>query len=78
MRLNVRVLIELENNAKDIVEAANFRESIKLLQQHGITMLPTTDDTNILSSILETGHSVVLTGKWLKHNKPLFFKKMRF
>lgn len=38
-----------------------FSESIKLLRQHGITMLPA-DDTNILSSILETGHSVVLTG----------------
>lgn len=37
-------------------------ESMKLLQEHGITMLPA-DDSNILTSILETGHSVVLTGK---------------
>lgn len=78
MSTDVRVLIELDNNAKDMVEAANFRASIKLLQQHGITMLPTTDDTNILSSILETGHSVVLTGKWLKRNKSLFCEKSHF
>ncbi|KAF5276857.1 hypothetical protein FQA39_LY06408 [Lamprigera yunnana] len=38
-----------------------FCESIKLLREHGITMLPADDDNNILSSILETGHSVVLT-----------------
>ncbi|KAB0802407.1 hypothetical protein PPYR_04593 [Photinus pyralis] len=51
-----------------------FSESIKLLQQHGITMLPADDDSNILSSILETGHSVVLTevGKEvLNSTKPL-------
>ncbi|XP_022919264.1 GA-binding protein subunit beta-1 [Onthophagus taurus] len=35
-------------------------ESMKYLQEHGITMLPN-DDTNILSAVMETGHSVVLT-----------------
>ncbi|XP_065170782.1 GA-binding protein subunit beta-1 isoform X2 [Atheta coriaria] len=38
----------------------SFTESMKLLQQHGITMIPD-DDSNILSSVMETGHSVVLT-----------------
>ncbi|XP_049821532.1 GA-binding protein subunit beta-1 [Aethina tumida] len=34
--------------------------SLKLLQEHGITMLPN-DDNNILSTVMESGHSVVLT-----------------
>ncbi|EEZ97725.1 GA-binding protein subunit beta-1 isoform X2 [Tribolium castaneum] len=38
----------------------DFSESIKLLQEHGITMLPN-DDSNILTTVMETGHSVVLT-----------------
>lgn len=38
----------------------SFAESIKLLQEHGITMLPN-DDNNILSTVMESGHSVVLT-----------------
>lgn len=43
----------------------SFSESMKILQQHGITMLPT-DDNSILSSVMETGHSVVLTGMLFK------------
>lgn len=56
---------EISGSATEIDQNGqiNFTESIKLLQKHGITMLPT-DDSNILSSILETGHSVVLTGKF--------------
>lgn len=50
-----------EIQEKPIETENTFSESIKLLQQHGITMLPSEDDSNILSSILETGHSVVLT-----------------
>ncbi|XP_044262912.1 GA-binding protein subunit beta-1 [Tribolium madens] len=38
----------------------DFSESMKLLQEHGITMLPN-DDSNILTTVMETGHSVVLT-----------------
>lgn len=49
-------LVEDEVNCK-------FSESMKILQQHGITMLPA-DDSNILSSILESGRSVSLTGKF--------------
>lgn len=44
----------------------SFSESMKILQQHGITMLPT-DDNNILSSVMESGHSVVLTGMLMYH-----------
>ncbi|KAG5891580.1 hypothetical protein JTB14_022245 [Gonioctena quinquepunctata] len=38
-------------------------ESLKLLQEHGITMLQNdeNDEANILNSVMESGHSVVLT-----------------
>nr|XP_023012760.1 GA-binding protein subunit beta-1-like [Leptinotarsa decemlineata]XP_023012761.1 GA-binding protein subunit beta-1-like [Leptinotarsa decemlineata] len=38
-------------------------ESLKILQEHGITMLQNdeNDDSNILHSVMENGHSVVLT-----------------
>lgn len=39
---------------------SNFAESIRLLQEHGITMLPH-EDNNILTTVMKTGHSVVLT-----------------
>lgn len=51
----------VEEIPEQINSQNKFCESIKLLQEHGITMLPTDDDNNILSSILESGHSVVLT-----------------
>ncbi|KAI4460174.1 ankyrin repeat protein [Holotrichia oblita] len=38
----------------------SISESIRYLQEHGITMLPA-DDSNILSTVMESGHSVVLT-----------------
>lgn len=46
----------------------SFSESLKYLQEHGITMLPVDEDT-ILSSAMETGHSVVLTGLIQLHRK---------
>ena len=46
----------------------SFSESLKYLQEHGITMLPADEDT-ILSSAMETGHSVVLTGLIRSHKK---------
>jgi hypothetical protein len=44
---------------------SSFAESIRLLQEHGITMLPN-EDNNILTTVMETGHSVVLTGNNLR------------
>ncbi|XP_066248662.1 GA-binding protein subunit beta-1-like isoform X2 [Euwallacea similis] len=36
--------------------------AMKLLQEHGITMLPIdSDESNILNAVMESGHSVVLT-----------------
>ncbi|XP_044761114.1 GA-binding protein subunit beta-1-like isoform X2 [Coccinella septempunctata] len=39
----------------------SLSDSMKILQEHGITLLPTDDDNNILSTVMESGHSVVLT-----------------
>lgn len=41
-------------------QQSSLVESLKILQQHGITMLPS-EEHNILSSAVESGHSVVLT-----------------
>lgn len=55
----------LENKAEvpkappDSVES-QYSASLKILQEHGITMLPN-EENNILSSVMESGHSVVLT-----------------
>ncbi|XP_018321808.1 GA-binding protein subunit beta-1 [Agrilus planipennis] len=56
-----------------IEEKEDFSETVKLLQQHGITMLPP-DDSNIFTSVMDTGHQVVLTdiGKeMLNSTKPV-------
>ncbi|KAL1505910.1 hypothetical protein ABEB36_005359 [Hypothenemus hampei] len=43
-------------------DADNSFSAIELLQEHGITMLPNdNDDNNILNTVMENGHSVVLT-----------------
>lgn len=61
---NRRSHAELVNQSQN---TNSFSESMKILQQHGITMLPA-DDNNILSSVMESGHSVVLTGKLINDN----------
>lgn len=45
------------------IDTTNLTDSLKLLQEHGITMLQNDNDTNILNTVMESGHSVVLTGK---------------
>ncbi|KRT85701.1 Ankyrin repeat-containing protein, partial [Oryctes borbonicus] len=58
---------ETEAQVKDLPEEDDHQatdpsmsESFKYFQEHGITMLPA-DDGNILSTVMENGHSVVLT-----------------
>lgn len=45
------------------INPESFSDSLKLLQAHGITLQNENDDTNILNTVMESGHSVVLTGK---------------
>lgn len=46
------------------INPENFSDSLKLLQEHGITFQNEndSDDTNLLNTVMESGHSVVLTG----------------
>lgn len=73
-----------EQTETETIQDDTFSESMKILQQHGITMLPT-DDTSILSSVMENGHSVVLTGNVnfykeyiIKYEKKICIKKYLF
>ncbi|KAJ8984896.1 hypothetical protein NQ317_002736 [Molorchus minor] len=44
------------------MDSNNFSDSLKLLQQHGIAMLQNDEDEgHILTTVMESGHSVVLT-----------------
>lgn len=52
-----------ESLNENIAQDDGFSESMRLLQKHGITMLPN-DETSIFSSVMESGHSVVLTGEY--------------
>lgn len=45
------------------INPENFSDSLKLLQEHGITLQNENDDSNILNTVMESGHSVVLTGR---------------
>ncbi|KAL3270402.1 hypothetical protein HHI36_024361 [Cryptolaemus montrouzieri] len=56
------VIEEIEATPNEHIHLDNsLSDSIKILQEHGITMLPNDDDNNILSTVMESGHSVVLT-----------------
>lgn len=50
-----------------MVDASALTNSLKILEEHGITMLQNdeNDDGNILNTVMESGHSVVLTGQYL-------------
>lgn len=50
------------------INPENFSDSLKLLQEHGITLQNENDDSNILNTVMESGHSVVLTGKKRMYN----------
>lgn len=59
---------QVENQEETLVHSItinpeNFTDSLKLLQQHGITLQNENEDNNILNTVMESGHSVVLTGK---------------
>lgn len=45
------------------INPESFSDSLKLLQAHGITLQNENDENNILNTVMESGHSVVLTGQ---------------
>lgn len=70
--------VEVEGGEEALVHSITinpeiFSDSLKLLQQHGITLQNENDDNSILNTVMESGHSVVLTGK-----KLLFFYSTKF
>lgn len=51
---------EQDIEEQDLNENSFSESAMKILQEHGITMLPN-EDNNILTTVMESGHSVVLT-----------------
>lgn len=39
-------------------------DSIEILKEHGISFLSNNDETSVVASAVENGHSLVLTGKY--------------
>ncbi|CAH1114418.1 unnamed protein product [Psylliodes chrysocephalus] len=54
---------ERDDETEQVVDASALTNSLKILEEHGITMLQNdeNDDGNILNTVMESGHSVVLT-----------------
>ncbi|CAG9859559.1 unnamed protein product [Phyllotreta striolata] len=51
---------KIEEETEQVIDTNSLTNSLKILQEHGITMLQN-DDGNIMNSVMESGHSVVLT-----------------
>jgi hypothetical protein len=51
--------IEISEDARESSSA-----TMNILQAHGITMLPT-DESTLVASAMESGQTVVLTGKYI-------------
>lgn len=47
---------------KDITSIGNVNKQFRLLEAHGITMIPVDDDSSIVENAMESGRTVVLTG----------------
>lgn len=50
---------------RDVTNLANVEQPLRLLQAHGITMIPVDNDSTIVENAMESGQTVVLTGKGL-------------
>lgn len=48
--------------SKDTTNIDSLEQPFKLLQAHGITMIPLDNDATIVESAMERGQTVVLTG----------------
>lgn len=47
---------------KDIMSIGNIGKHFRLLEAHGITMIPVDDESSIVENAMESGRTVVLTG----------------
>lgn len=48
---------------KDLNAFGNIEQPLQWLQTHGITMIPVDNDSSIVENAMESGRTVVLTGK---------------
>lgn len=48
-------------------------QPLRLLQAHGITMIPVDNDTTIVENAMESGQTVVLTGRLKNLQKMLYY-----
>jgi len=47
---------------KDIVSLEGINKQYRLLEAHGIKMIPVDDESSIVENAMESGRTVVLTG----------------
>lgn len=47
---------------KDTTSIGNVSKQFRLLEAHGITMIPVDDESTIVENAMESGRTVVLTG----------------
>lgn len=52
-----------KRNKGDLGELGSLENPLRLLQAHGITMIPVDNDASIVENAMESGRTVVLTGK---------------
>lgn len=60
-RLQEKVLHGSKKQKED-TNFANIEQPYRLLQAHGITMIPVDNDSTIVENAMESGQTVVLTG----------------
>lgn len=51
---------------KDMGGFNSLEQPLRLLQAHGITMIPVDNDSSIVENAMESGRTVVLTGNYKK------------
>lgn len=47
---------------KDVTAVGGVNKQFRLLEAHGITMIPVDNDSSIVENAMESGRTVVLTG----------------
>ncbi|KAI4498562.1 hypothetical protein M0802_006268 [Mischocyttarus mexicanus] len=55
--------ININKKRKDLTTLSGVKNQYRLLEAHGIAMIPMDDDASIVENAMESGRTVVLTGK---------------
>lgn len=54
--------ISSNKKRKDVTTISGVNKQFRLLEAHGITMIPVDNDASIVENAMESGRTVVLTG----------------